>query len=60
VAADCLGVSNRVGALKPGYEADLVVIERSPLRDIGYVRDVLVVINNGRIAVNRLEIEPRS
>jgi hypothetical protein len=36
------------------------VIERSPLREIGYVRDVLVVINNGRIAVNRLEIEPRS
>jgi imidazolonepropionase-like amidohydrolase len=54
VSADCLGVANRTGSLRPGMEADLVVIDRDPLADISALQDVLVVVNNGRIVANRI------
>ena len=54
VAAQCLGVDQRTGALKAGLEADLVAVERDPLADVGALRDVVLVVNNGRVAVNRL------
>lgn len=54
LAAECMGVAGRTGAIKPGFEADLIVVERDPLADIVNLQDVLVVINNGRVAMNRL------
>jgi imidazolonepropionase-like amidohydrolase len=53
-SAQCLGVDKRTGSIRPGLEADLVVIDRNPLSDITALQDVLVVINNGQVAVNRL------
>jgi len=53
-SAELLGVGGRTGAVKPGLEADLIVIERDPVADITALHDVLVVINNGKVAVNRL------
>jgi imidazolonepropionase-like amidohydrolase len=35
-------------------EADFIAIERNPLEEITAIQDVIVVINNGRVAVNRL------
>jgi imidazolonepropionase-like amidohydrolase len=55
LAADCLGVAGRTGAIKVGLEADLIVVERDPLADIVNLQDVLVVVNNGRVAMNRLQ-----
>jgi len=59
VSAECLGVSNRTGSIRPGYEADFVVVDRNPLEDIRYIEDVIVVVNNGRVALNRLDVTPR-
>jgi imidazolonepropionase-like amidohydrolase len=53
-AAACIGVDKRTGSIKPGLEADFIAIERDPVADITAIQDVIVVINNGRIAVNRL------
>lgn len=53
-SAECLGVQGRTGAIKPGMEADLIVIDRDPLSDITAIQDVLLVINNGNVVVNRL------
>lgn len=53
VSADLLGLGGRTGALAPGYEADLILVESNPLQDIRALADVLVVISNGRIALNR-------
>ena len=39
---------------RPGLEADLIVVKRDPTADIEAVRDVLLVVNNGKVAVNRL------
>ena len=54
VAAECFGVQSRTGAIRKGMEADLIAVERDPLADIRNLQDVLLVINNGKIAVNRL------
>lgn len=53
VAADLLGVGDRTGALKVGYEADLILVESNPLQNIRSLADVLVVISNGFVALNR-------
>jgi imidazolonepropionase-like amidohydrolase len=53
-SAACLGIDKRTGSIKPGLEADLIAVERDPLASIGAIEDVLLVINNGKIVVNRL------
>ncbi len=50
VAAELFGVADRTGRLAAGYEADLVVVERNPLEDIGVMQDVLLVVSDGRVA----------
>ncbi len=49
-SADCLGIDGRTGRIKPGLEADLIVVERDPLSYLESALDVLMVVNNGRIA----------
>lgn len=51
-AAECLGIERRTGAIRPGLEADLVVVEDDPLADIGRLRDVVLVVNDGRVVVD--------
>lgn len=53
-AAEMLGIDGRTGRVEPGLEADLIVVDRNPLEDVRYVQDVLVVVSDGRLAVNRL------
>lgn len=54
-AAELLGIEDRTGRLAPGYEADLLVLDRDPLADIGAYQDVLFVMSDGAIALDRLE-----
>ncbi len=52
--AELSGVQARTGRMAPGLDADLIVVERNPLEDIRTLEDVLLVVNNGRVVVNRL------
>lgn len=52
-AAELFGLEGRVGAIAPGLEADLIVLERNPLDDIAVVQDVLMVVSDGRVVVQR-------
>jgi imidazolonepropionase-like amidohydrolase len=52
--AEALGISKRTGSIRPGMEADLVVLNGNPLEDIKAVTNVVLVVNDGRIAANRL------
>ena len=52
-AAELFGLTGQVGAITPGLEADLIVLERNPLEDIGVVQDVLMVVSDGKVAVQR-------
>ncbi|MFT4604548.1 MAG: imidazolonepropionase-like amidohydrolase [Rhodothermales bacterium] len=53
-ASELLAIDDRVGRIAIGYEADLVVLGGNPLEDIRHVQDVLAVMSNGILAVNRL------
>jgi imidazolonepropionase-like amidohydrolase len=58
ISAEELGIDKRTGSIRVGYEADLVVVDRNPLDDIRHIADVVVVVNNGRVVLNRLNVEP--
>jgi imidazolonepropionase-like amidohydrolase len=54
-AAELLEVADHTGRIVEGLDADLLVLERNPLDDIGAYQDVLLVMNDGRIVLNRLD-----
>lgn len=54
VAAEMLRLEDRTGSIRPGLDADLIVVEGNPLEDIRFLQDVLMVVSNGRIGMNRL------
>jgi imidazolonepropionase-like amidohydrolase len=47
VAAESLGLGNKIGAIAPGFEADLVAVAGDPLDDITAVRRVVFVMKGG-------------
>ncbi len=59
VNAQLFGIEKRTGSLRPGMEADLVVVTGNPLADIRTVQDAIVVLSNGRVALNRLPFGKR-
>jgi imidazolonepropionase-like amidohydrolase len=52
VAAELLGQSNQIGALKPGMLADIVAVPDNPLEDITTLQRVVFVMKNGEIIRN--------
>ena len=57
VAAESLGMADRIGALAPGMEADLVATEGNPLDDITAVRRVAFVMKSGKVYKNTLSAD---
>ena len=49
LAAESLGMGDKIGTLAPGYEADIVATEGNPLDDILAVRRVVFVMKGGKI-----------
>ena len=54
VAAELFGMEKRAGAIEPGLDADLVIVERNPLEQVRTLQDPLLVLSNGRVALDRL------
>jgi len=52
VAAESLGMADKIGSLAEGMEADLVAVSGNPLDDITAVRRVVFVMKGGRIYKN--------
>jgi imidazolonepropionase-like amidohydrolase len=52
LAAEALGLKDRVGALAPGMEADLVAVAGDPLSDITALQRVVFVMKGGRVYKN--------
>ena len=48
-AATWLGVQDRLGAVAPNMEADLVILDRDPLEEIGNMEAVFMVVQRGKI-----------
>ena len=47
LAASALGMSDRIGSLAPGYEADIIALDGDPLTDPTAVRRVVFVMRGG-------------
>jgi imidazolonepropionase-like amidohydrolase len=57
LAAECLGLADKTGAVAPGLEADLIAVDGDPLRDINALRRVVWVMKGGKVYKN--ELRPR-
>jgi imidazolonepropionase-like amidohydrolase len=49
LAAESLGLGDRVGTIAPGYEADLIAVDGNPLRDITALSHVSFVMKGGKL-----------
>ena len=47
VAAEALGMADKLGKLAPGYEADIIALDGDPLQDLTAVRRVVFVMRGG-------------
>ena len=52
MAAESLGMSDKIGSIGVGMQADLVAVKGNPLEDITSVRNVVVVMKGGTIYRN--------
>ena len=53
-AAELLRIEEDTGTIEPGKEADLIVVAENPLEHPSAIQDVVAVVSNGRVALNRL------
>lgn len=49
-AADLLGLSKEVGAIEPGYAADVIAVAGDPLQDVTVLKRVAFVMRGGEVA----------
>jgi imidazolonepropionase-like amidohydrolase len=52
--AEMLRLETKIGQIKPGFEADAIVVDANPVERPAALLDPLLVISNGRVAVDRL------
>jgi imidazolonepropionase-like amidohydrolase len=50
--AEALGLKDRIGALAPGMEADLIAVDADPLTDIAALQRVVFVMKGGVVYRN--------
>lgn len=49
VSAESLNMSDRIGSIAPGMDADLIAVEGDPTRDITALRRVVFVMRGGKV-----------
>lgn len=52
-SAEAYELDDETGAIEPGLDADLLVFDRNPLEQPSVLHNPLMVMSNGRVAVNR-------
>jgi imidazolonepropionase-like amidohydrolase len=51
-AAESLNMQDQIGAIAPGFEADIIALDGDPLKDITAVRRVVFVMKSGKVYKN--------
>jgi imidazolonepropionase-like amidohydrolase len=54
-SATCLGIDKRTGAVKKGLEADLVVLGANPLVSLEALKDIRLIVNDGKLVANKFQ-----
>jgi imidazolonepropionase-like amidohydrolase len=52
LGAEALGMSDQIGSIAPGLEADIIALDGDPLKDISAVRGVVFVMKGGVVYKN--------
>jgi imidazolonepropionase-like amidohydrolase len=52
LSAESLNMSDRIGSIAPGFEADLIAVDGDPVKDITSMRRVVFVMKGGKIFKN--------
>jgi imidazolonepropionase-like amidohydrolase len=52
LAAQAMGLGDKIGAIAPGLEADIIALDGNPLDDITAVRRVVFVMKGGKVFKN--------
>jgi len=52
LGAEAMGLSNQIGSIAPGLQADIIALEGDPLKDITAVRRVVFVMKGGVVYKN--------
>src|SRR5207244_12830131 len=52
LGAEALGMSDKIGSITPGLEADIIALDGDPLKDITAVRRVVFVMKGGIVYKN--------
>jgi imidazolonepropionase-like amidohydrolase len=52
VGAEALGLSDQIGSIAPGLQADIIALDGDPLKDITAVRRVVFVMKGGIVYKN--------
>lgn len=52
LAAEAMGLSNEIGSITPGLQADVIALDGDPLKDIAAVRRVVFVMKGGIVYKN--------
>lgn len=53
VAAEAVGLADRIGRVKPGLAADLIVVDGDPTKDLKCLLDVKLVLKAGAVMKNK-------
>ena len=51
-AAEAIGISNLIGSVQPGKEADLIIVDKDPLQDIKALRTMSLIMKSGEKIVS--------
>jgi len=57
-AAELMGWSDRIGAIRPGMFADMVAVKGDPLRNIELLKNVQFVMKDGTVYKNEISKQP--
>lgn len=56
MAAECLGLQDKIGTIEPGKLADIIVVDGNPLQDIGILsheEKLKIIMKNGYIIIRK-------
>ena len=59
LAAEALGMGNRIGSIAPGFDADIIAVDGNPLEDISAMQRVVFVMKGGEVMRDEPRFVPR-